>query len=204
MTLIFLNLLRLALWSNLWCSLDDVPCALRNYSAVVVWSMLQVSVQLSRLIVLSRTSVFMLISVLVPLPLIMSGVLKLPLLFLNYIFLPSILLFLSHIFRGSVVESVRSVQFSRSVVSDSLWPHGLQHTRPPCPSPIPRVYSNSCPLSWLRHPTITSSVLPFSHLQSFPTSGSFQMSQLFTSGGQNIGVLASTSVPQWTFRTDFL
>ena len=88
-----------------------------------------------------------------------------------------------------------SVQFSRSVVSDSLRPHGLQHTRPPCPPPTPRVYSNSCPLSWWCHPTITSSVIPFSSCpQFFPASGSFPMSQLFTSGGQNIGVLASTSV----------
>ena len=64
-----------------------------------------------------------------------------------------------------------SVQFSCSIVSDSLWPHGLQHARPPCPSPTPRVYSNSCPLSWWCHPTISSSVVPFSsHLQSFPAS----------------------------------
>ena len=85
-----------------------------------------------------------------------------------------------------------SVQFSHSVVSDSLRPHGLQHTRPPCPSPTPGVYSNSCPLS---HPTISSSVIPISsHLQSFPASGSFQMSQLFALGGQSIGVSASTSV----------
>ena len=88
-----------------------------------------------------------------------------------------------------------SVQFSRSVLSDSLQPHGLQHARPPCPSPTPRVYSNSCPLSWWCHPTISSSVIPFSScLQSFPASGSFQMSQLFTSGGESIGVSASTSV----------
>ena len=88
-----------------------------------------------------------------------------------------------------------SVQFSRSVVSDSLWPHGLQHARPPCPSPTPRVYSNSCPLSRWCHPTVSSSVIPFSsHLQSFPASGSFQMSQLFSWGGQSIGVSASTSV----------
>ena len=88
-----------------------------------------------------------------------------------------------------------SVQFSHSVVSDSLRPHELQHARPPCPSPTPRVYSNSCPLSLWCHPTISSSVIPFSsHLQSFPASGSFQMSQLFTSGGQSIGVSASTSV----------
>ena len=88
-----------------------------------------------------------------------------------------------------------SVQFSRSAVSDSLWPHGLQHARPPCPSPTPRVYPNSCPLSWWCHPTISSSVVPFSSCpQSFPAAGSFQMSQLFTSGGQTTGVSASTSV----------
>ena len=85
-------------------------------------------------------------------------------------------------------------QFS-SVPSDSLRPCGLQHARPPCPSPTPRVYSNSCPLSWWCHPTISSSVILFSScLQSFPASGSFQMSQLFATGGQSIGVSASTSV----------
>ena len=88
-----------------------------------------------------------------------------------------------------------SVQFSHSVVSNSLLPHGLQHARPPCPSPTPRVYSNSCLLSWWCHPTILSSVVPFSScLQSFPASGSFQMSQFFTSGGQSIGVSASATV----------
>ena len=88
-----------------------------------------------------------------------------------------------------------SVHFSHSVVSDSLWPHGLQHARPPCPSLTPRVYSNSCPSSWWCHPTISSSVIPFSfHPQSFPASGSFQMSQFFPSGGESIGVSASTSV----------
>ena len=87
------------------------------------------------------------------------------------------------------------VQFSCSVKSDFLRPHELQHTRPPCPSPTPGVYSNSCPLSQWCHPTISSSVVPFSSCpQSFLASGSFQMSQLFTSGGQNIWVLASTSV----------
>ena len=86
-------------------------------------------------------------------------------------------------------------QLSCSVVSDSLQPHWLQHARPPCPSPTPGVYTNSCPLSWWCHPTISSSVVPFSfHLQSFPTSGSFQMSQFCASGGQSIGVSASTSV----------
>ena len=87
-----------------------------------------------------------------------------------------------------------SVQFSRSVMSDSLWSHGLQHARLACPSPTPRVYSNPCPLSWWCHPTISSSVDPFSHLQSFSASGSFQISQLFASGGQSIGVSALTSV----------
>ena len=87
------------------------------------------------------------------------------------------------------------VQFSHSVVSNSLQPHGLQHTRPPCPSPTPRVYPNSCPLSWWCHPTIWSSVIPFSCPQSFPALGSFQMDWLFTSDGQSIGLSASTLVP---------
>ena len=87
-----------------------------------------------------------------------------------------------------------SVEFSRSVVSDSLRPHGLRQARPPCPSPIPGVYSNSCPLSQWCHPTISSSVVPFSScLQCFPATGSFQMSQLFASDGQSIGVSASAS-----------
>ena len=89
----------------------------------------------------------------------------------------------------------RSVQFSHSVISNSWWPHEMQHTRPPCPSPTPEVYTNSCPLSRWCHPTVSSSVFPFSScLQSFPASGSFQMSQVFASGGQSIGVWASTSV----------
>ena len=96
-------------------------------------------------------------------------------------------------FFESAIERKSSVQFSCSVVSHSLWPHGLQPTRPPCPSPTPRVYSNSCPLSWWCRPTISSSVIPFSsHIQSFPASGSFLMSQFFTSGDQNIRVSAST------------
>ena len=86
-----------------------------------------------------------------------------------------------------------SVQFSHSVVSNSLRPNGLQHARPPCPSPTPGVHSNSCPSSWWCHLTISSSVFPFfSHLQSFPVSGSFQMSQLYASGGPTIGVSVST------------
>ena len=91
-------------------------------------------------------------------------------------------------------EQFSSVQFSCSVVSDSLWPHEWQHTRPLCPSPTPGVYSNSCPLSQWCHPTISSSVIPFSsRLQSFPASGSFPTSQFFASGGQSIGISASTS-----------
>ena len=87
-------------------------------------------------------------------------------------------------------KPVSAVQFSSSVVSDSLQPHGLRHARPPCPSPTPRFYSNACPLSRWCHPTISSSIVPFfSHLQSFPASGSFCMNQFFTSGGQSIGKL---------------
>jgi len=83
---------------------------------------------------------------------------------------------------------------SPSRVGRALRPHRLQHTRPSCTSPTPRVYSNECTLSQWRHTTISSSVVPFSHLQSFPASGSFQMSQLFTSGGQSTGVSVSASV----------
>ena len=92
-------------------------------------------------------------------------------------------------------NSSSSVHFSSSAMSDSLWPHGLQHARPPCLSPTPGVHSNSCPLSRWCHPIISSSVMPFSsHLQSFPASRSFQMSQFFAAGGQSIGVSASASV----------
>ena len=90
---------------------------------------------------------------------------------------------------------ISSVQYSHSIMSNSLWPHGLQQARPPCLSPTPGVYPNSCPLSQWCHPTISSSVISFSsHLQSFPASGSFHMNQLFTSGGQSIGVSALVSV----------
>ena len=91
-----------------------------------------------------------------------------------------------------VLDIIRQVQFSHSVMSDSLQPHGLQHARLPCPSPTPRAYSHSCPSSQWYHPTNSSSVVPFtSCLQSFPASGSFPMSQFFASGGQRIGASAS-------------
>ena len=90
---------------------------------------------------------------------------------------------------------MKSAQFSHSVVSESLQPHGLQHTRPPCLSPTPGVYSNSCPLSQWCHPTISSSLVPFSsQLHCLPATGSFQMSPFFTSGSQSIGVSASAPV----------
>ena len=90
---------------------------------------------------------------------------------------------------------ISSVQFSHSVVSDSLRPHESRHTRPPCPSPTPGVYSNSCPSSRWCHPAILSSAVPFSYCpQSLPASGSFSISQLFAWGGQSTGFSASTSV----------
>ena len=119
-------------------------------------------------------------------------------LFFDYLFCPTGCLEVSkfpHIYEFSIFPNIHS-QFSsvtQRVVSNSLWPHGLQ-SRPPCPSPTPGAYSNSCPLSQWCHPTISSSVIPFSFLRSFLASGSFQMSQFFASGGQSIGVSASASV----------
>ena len=96
---------------------------------------------------------------------------------------------------GTGTECDTQVQFSHSVTSDSLWAHGLRHARLPCPSPTNRACWNSCPSSQWCHPTISSSVFPFSScLQSFPTSESFPASQFFTSGGQSIEVSASASV----------
>ena len=91
-------------------------------------------------------------------------------------------------------------QFSRSVMSNFLRPHELQHARPPCPSVTPRIYLDPCPSRWWCHPTISSSVILFSHLQSFPASGFFLVSQFFTSGGQRIGVSASASVLPMTIQ----
>ena len=102
---------------------------------------------------------------------------------------------LLELFKTLIAVMVSTVQFNRSVVSDSLWPHGLQHARPPCPLPTPGVYSNSCPLSRWCHPAISSSVIPFfSCPQSFPASWSFQISQFCPPGAQSIGVSALASV----------
>ena len=119
---------------------------------------------------------------------------------------------LGYLERSQIAGKIRLILgklFSHSVVSDSLHPHGLQHTRVPCPSPSPGVCSNSCPLSWWYHPTISSSVIPFSScLQPLPASGSFLMSTLFTSSGQRIGISASASVLPMNIsvnvRVDFL
>ena len=103
--------------------------------------------------------------------------------------------------KHSLFSAISTSQFSCSVMSDSLQPHGLQHARPPCPSPTPRVYSNSCASTQWCHPTISTSVIPFSSSrQSFPESGSFLMSHFFTSGGQSIGASASTSVLPMNIR----
>ena len=103
--------------------------------------------------------------------------------------------FLLFKFPASSIINISWVQFSCSAVSNSLWPHGLHHSRLHCPSPTPEACWNSCPSSWWYHLTISSSVIPFSScLQSFPESGSFPMSQFFASGGQSIGASASASV----------
>ena len=105
---------------------------------------------------------------------------------------------------GQLPLAALSVQFSCSVMSNSSQPHGLQHARPPCPSPTPGVYSNSCPLSWWCHPTISSSVVPFSsHRQSFPASGYFPVSSLHQVAKALEFQLQHQSF-QWIFRTDFL
>ena len=124
---------------------------------------------------------------------------------------PCPVLLLLYSFLRRQVRWSGSVQFRCSVVSNSLWPHEPQHTRPPCPSPTPRVHPNPCPLNQWCRPTISSSVIPFSSCpQFFPASGSFQMSQLFASAGQSIGVSASVSVPSnehrglISFRMDWL
>ena len=102
----------------------------------------------------------------------------------------------------SALCSVQSSSVTQSCLT--LWPHGLQHARPPCPSPSPGIYANSSPLSWWCHPTISSSVIPFSCLQSFPASRSFPVPQFFASGGQSVGVLLQHQSFHWISRTDLL
>ena len=117
--------------------------------------------------------------------------------FLTQLILPTIYFSITSPFLSIIVTLLQlsSLQFNCSVVFDSLWPYGLQHARLPCPSPTPGVYSNLFPLSQWCHPTISSSVIPFSScLQSFSASGSFPLSHFFASGGQSIGVSASASV----------
>ena len=128
---------------------------------------------------------------------ICSSLNSIPMIIWQCILLEDMFLLLKKLLTNSVILKYMSasVQFSCRVVSDSLWPDGLQHTRLPCPSSTPRVDSNSCPLSQWCHPTISSSVVTFTSCpQSFLASESFQLSQFFTSGGQSIGVPASTSV----------
>ena len=103
----------------------------------------------------------------------------------------------------NLTQEFTSLLFSHSVTSDSLRPHGRQHSRPPCPSPTPRVYSNSCPSSQWCHPTISSSVIHFSCLQSFPESGSFPKSQLFASGGPSIGASSSAMECLWIHTSNY-
>ena len=122
----------------------------------------------------------------------------------HFISLASSRWFLCHWF-SDIWTRYASLQFSHSAVSDSLRPHGLKHARLPCPSLTPGVYSNARPLSWWCHPTILFSVVPFcSCPQSFPASGSFQMSQFFTSSGQSIGVSVSASVVPMNIQEWFL
>ena len=122
-----------------------------------------------------------------------------------FLWLDSSFRFIMENFHHVAVPQFISVQFSHSVVSNSLRTHGLQHPRLLCPSPTPGVYSNLCLSSWWCHLTSSSSVIPFSfHLQSFPASESFQMSQLFASGGRSIEVSATASVLQMIFPTNFL
>ena len=113
----------------------------------------------------------------------------------HYVLISSLISLLNHWLFTRILFCLHLLLFSCSVVSDSLWPHGLQHTRPPCPSLSPRACPNSCPSSRWCHPAIASSVVPFSSCpQSCPASGSFPRSQLFTSGGQSTGASALVSV----------
>ena len=175
---VFLNLLRLDLWPNMWYILKNVPCALEKkvYSYGFGWKVLITSAKSTWSNVSFKVCVSLLILCFDDLSIGETGVLK----------SPTIIVWLS-------ISLLMPVLISPSVVSDSLRPHRLQHTGLPCPSPTTRVYPNSCPSSQWWHPTISSSVISFSRLQFFPASGSL-VSQFFTLGGQTIGISAWASV----------
>ena len=192
---IFLNLLRSYLWTRIWSILENVPCALEKkvYSSAFGWDVLKISMRSISYNVSFKTCVSILIFCFDDLSIDVTGVLKSP----TITVLLSISPFISVQFR--------SVQFSHSVVSDSLQHHGLKYTRPSCPWLTPKVYPNSSTLSQWRLAAISSSVVPFSSCpQSFPASGSFQMSQLFKSGDQVLEFQLQHQSFQWTLRTDLL
>ena len=175
---ILCDLQRLDMWPKMWPILENVPCALEKklYSSAFGWNVLKTSMRSISPNVSFKTCVSLLIFYFDDLSTVVSGVWKSP----TIIVLLSIPAFMSVsvclMYWGAPILG-SSVQFSCSNLSDSLWPHGLQYARPPCPSPTPRVYSNSCLLSQWCHPTISSSTVPFSsHLQYSPASGSFQIS----------------------------
>ena len=181
----------------MWSILKNVLCALEKkvYSSAFGWNVLKISTRSISSNVSFKTCVSLLIFCFDDLSIGVSWILKSPTIIVLLSVSPSMSVSVCLMHWGAPMLGHQSVQDSHSVMSDSLWPHRLQHTMPPCPSQIPGVYSNSCPLSQWYHPTISSSVVPFSsHLQSFPASGAFQMNQFFTSGGQSIGVSASASV----------
>ena len=181
----------------MWSILKNVPCALEKkvYSSAFGWNVLKISTRSISSNVSFKTCISLLIFCFDDLSIGVSWILKSPTIIVLLSVSPSMSVSVCLMHWGAPMLGHQSVQDSHSVMSDSLWPHRLQHTMPLCPSRIPGVYSNSCPLSQWYHPTISSSVVPFSsHLQSFPASGAFQMNQFFTSGGQSIGVSASASV----------
>ena len=169
---IFLNLLRFDLWPKMWSILENVPCALEKkvYSFAFGWKILKISMRSVSSNVSFKTC-FSLVTLFCWSVHWCEWGVRVCYYCVTINFSFYVRQCLSHVLRCSYVGCISSVQFSCSVVSDSLWPHGLHHARLPCPSPTPRVYSNSCPLSRWCHPTVSSSVVPFSsRLQSFPTS----------------------------------
>ena len=180
----------------MWSILENVPCALEKKvcSSAFEWNALKISMRSISSNVSYKTCVSLLIICFDDLSIGVSGVLKSPTIIASLSILPFMFVSVCLRYWGAPMLGA-SVQFSCSVVSDSLWPHESQHSRPPCPWPTPGVHSNSCPPSRWCHPAISSSVVPFSFCpQSLPASESFQMSPLFAWGSQSIGVSASASV----------